>query len=80
MAKRQIRISFPPKRIKEPVIYKLGREFKIVTNIRRANVMSDAGWVDLEVEGTDKELDKGVEWLKKLGVRVDPVTGDIVEG
>lgn len=80
MAVEQIRLTFPPKKIKEPVIYKLGHEFKVITNIRRANVSSESGWVDLAVEGDDKEIERAIAWLKKLGVRVDPVTGDIVEG
>jgi ABC-type nitrate/sulfonate/bicarbonate transport system permease component len=31
--------------IKEPVIYQLGHDFGIVTNIRRADVQEGIGWV-----------------------------------
>jgi len=80
MADRHIHLTFPSKKIKEPVVYQLGQKFKVITNIRRANVSLDSGWMDLAVKGDEKEIDKAVEWLKKSGVRVDPVTGDIVEG
>jgi hypothetical protein len=52
----------------------------VVTNIRRADVSEDRGWVVLELEGGDKEIDAGIAWVKEKGVRVDPIVGDIVEG
>jgi len=72
--------TFPRKLIKEPVIYQLSHKFKVVTNIRRADVSEDRGWVVLELEGDDKEIDSGINWVKDAGVRVDPIVGDIVEG
>ena len=66
--------------IKEPVIYNLGQQFRVVTNIRRADVAEDRGWVVLELEGDDKDIEQGLAWVTAKGVRVDPVVGDIVEG
>jgi ABC-type methionine transport system ATPase subunit len=80
MAKRQVMFTFPRKLIKEPIIYQLSHKFKVVTNIRRADVSEDRGWVVLELEGEDKEIDAGVAWVKEEGVRVDPIVGDVVEG
>jgi hypothetical protein len=73
-------LTFPTELIKEPVIYNLGRTFKVVTNIRRADVSEDRGWVVLELEGDERDIDQGIKWLTGKGVRVDPVVGDIVEG
>jgi ABC-type methionine transport system ATPase subunit len=72
--------TFPRKLIKEPIIYQLSHKFEVVTNIRRADVSEDRGWVVLELEGEDKEIDAGIAWVKEKGVRVDPIVGDIVEG
>ena len=80
MAKRRVRFTFPEQLITEPLIYNLGRKFEIVTNIRRANVQERVGWVVLELEGSDDEIDRGVEWMTAAGVRVDSVTGDVIEG
>ncbi len=80
MAKQRVRFTFPTELIKEPVIWKLGREFDLVTNIRRADVTEDRGWVVLELEGEMGEIERGVRWVEGQGVRVDPVPGDIVEG
>jgi len=70
----------PQELIKEPVIYKLGVDFGIVTNIRRADIRDDMGWVVLELEGEGDVVDEGLEWVISTGVRVDPIAGDIIEG
>ncbi len=80
MAKTRVKFSFPPKLIKDPIIYLVGKNFKLVTNIRRAEVEENKGWVVLELEGEEAEIKKGLDWVAKQGVRVDPVTGDVVEG
>ena len=80
MAKRQVMFTFPEELIKEPIIYTLSHQFKIVTNIRRADISENKGWVVLELEGEEKEIEQGIAWVISKGVRVDPVTGDVVEG
>jgi len=80
MAKRQVMFTFPEELIKEPIIYNLGHKFKIVTNIRRADVSENKGWVILEMEGEEADIEHGIAWVTSKGVRVDPVIGDIVEG
>lgn len=80
MVKRGIMFTFPPELIKEPIIYNLGKQFGVVTNIRRADVDGDRGWVVLEMEGKEKDIEQGIAWVTSKGVRVDPVVGDIVEG
>ncbi|PKB67389.1 MAG: FeS-binding protein [SAR202 cluster bacterium Io17-Chloro-G3] len=80
MALKRIKFTFPTQLIQEPIIYQLGRKYKLVTNIRRADVREDMGWVILELDGDQKEIDQGLEWVATKGVRVDPVSGDIIEG
>ena len=79
MARRRLKLIFGSTLVKEPVIYQLGRKFEIVTNIRRADVAHDQGWVLLEVSGEPDELDRGVTYLEERGVRVEPAEGDLVE-
>jgi hypothetical protein len=80
MVTKRVRFTFPQELIKEPVIYKLGVDFGIVTNIRRADIRDDMGWVVLELEGEGDVVDEGLEWVISTGVRVDPIAGDIIEG
>ena len=80
MAKRQVMFTFPEKLIKEPVIHNLSHQFKVVTNIRRADISEDRGWAVLELEGEEAAIEKAITWVSDKGIRVDPVVGDIVEG
>ncbi|MSP22641.1 MAG: FeS-binding protein [Dehalococcoidia bacterium] len=80
MVKKRVRFTFEPNLITQPVIYRLGRNFEIVTNIRMADVDENVGWVILELEGELAEIDRGLAWAQELGVRVDPLAGDVVEG
>ncbi len=78
MTRMRVRLTFPPERIQEPVIYHLVKDFDIVTNIRRADVKADHGWVVLELEGKEDNLDRGIAWLKSKGVKVDPIERDVI--
>lgn len=80
MAKRRVMFTFPQELVTEPIIYTLGHQFKLVTNIRRADVTEDRGWVVMEMEGPEPEIEKGIAWVMSKGVRVDPIVGDVVEG
>ena len=80
MAKKQVMFTFPGELIKEPIIYNLGQQFKVVSSIRRADVSENKGWVVLELEGDEEDIEQGIAWLTSKGVRVEPVIGDIVEG
>jgi ABC-type methionine transport system ATPase subunit len=80
MAKQRVKFTFPPNLITQPVIYNMGRQFDVVTNIRRANVTRDRGWVILEISGETQEIERAMDWATGQGVRVDPIEGDIVAG
>jgi len=80
MDKKRVKFTFVEQLIKEPIIWKLAKQFDVVTNIRRADVTDDRGWVILELDGERDEIERGLRWVEEQGVRVDPVYEDIVEG
>jgi ABC-type methionine transport system ATPase subunit len=76
----KVRFTFLDRLIKEPVIYRVGRDFEVETNIRRADIQEGIGWVILELEGEQQSIDDALDWVRSVGVRVDPAVGDVVEG
>jgi hypothetical protein len=80
MALKRVRFTFPENLIKEPLIYNLGHEFRVITNVRMADVEEHTGWVLLELEGEPAEIERSLAWAQGKGVRIDPVAGDVVEG
>lgn len=80
MGTQRVKFTFMTQMVKEPIIYQLGQNFNLVTNIRRADVREDMGWVVLELDGDETEIQRGLDWVSAIGVRVDPVSGDVIEG
>jgi len=73
-----VTLIFPQHLIKEPVVYTMAKECDVIPNIRRAKVTDVMGEVTLELEGTDDNLKKAIAFLEKKGVKVEPVTRDVV--
>lgn len=72
-------LMYPPKLITEPLIWKLGHKFKVVTNVRQASVTDEIGIVCLELDGARSEVKAAIKWLVKNGVSVEPVEISVVE-
>ncbi len=73
MSTVRLHLTFPEHLISEPVIHHLGKNFDLVTNIRRANIEERFGWVILEVEGDDERIARAIAWLVERGVQVDRI-------
>lgn len=77
--KTRVWLTYPPQKIKRPIIWELGRKFDIITDIRQASVNDEIGIVCLEIDGRRSEIDAAIAWLKKNGVNVDPVEINVIE-
>lgn len=72
-------LMYPPRLIKEPLIWKLSSKFDVVTNIRQASVTDEIGVVCLELDGPRAAVKAAIEWLEKSGVKVEPVEINVIE-
>jgi ABC-type methionine transport system ATPase subunit len=72
-------LMYPPRLIKEPLLWKLGQKFKVVTNVRQASVTDEIGIVSLELDGKRADIKAAIKWLEKLGVSVEPVEINVIE-
>ena len=79
MAKQRVILTFPQELIKEPIIYNLSQQFNLITNICRADVSEDKGWMVLELEGKKSDIEQGIDWVTSRGARIAPVVGDIAQ-
>ena len=76
MAHLRFHVRFPEDKVKEPIIYQIGREYNMVTNVRRADVRETTGWVDVELSGEtaeDRERDPGTpsQRLRRRSDRIE---------
>ncbi|NIM03333.1 ferredoxin [bacterium] len=79
MSKKQLDLIFPEDLVKQPVIWEMSKKFDVIFNIRRARVTETTGELVIQLDGDDETLDKAVEWLRKKGIKVKPVTHDVLE-
>jgi ABC-type methionine transport system ATPase subunit len=70
MARTTVRLTFRGESLNDPIIYRLGKDFKVVTNIRRADVAEGSGWVELDVDGDQDEVDRALEYCRSRGIGV----------
>jgi ABC-type methionine transport system ATPase subunit len=73
-------LMVPTKFITRPILWELGKNFAVVTNVRQASVTDDIGIVSLSLEGEREEIKKAIAWLEELGVKVEPVEINTIEG
>jgi len=71
---------YPSRLITRPVVYELGKKFEVITNVRQASVTPEVGIVSLEIEGEREEIKQAIEWLEELGIKVEPVEINTIEG
>ncbi len=72
-------LMYPPKFITTPVIWELGRKFRVVTNVRQASVTDEIGIVCLELSGARAEVKVAIAWLEGKGIKVEPVEIGVIE-
>ncbi len=74
MTKRRVMLSFTPETIAEPIIYTISQQFNLTTNIRRADLADDRGWIVVEINGAEKDIEDGISWAISRGVRVNEIS------
>ena len=79
MVKRRVMFTFTSELITEPIIYNLGQQFGLVTIIRRADLTQDRGYIVLELDGKDEDIEAGITWATSKGVRVNPANDETTE-
>lgn len=77
--KIRVKLTFPQDLIQEPIIFTMAKKYDIIPNIRRARITETIGEMVLEIDGDDEKVNSGIEFLKKQGVDVELVEGDILE-
>ena len=82
MAEQRTRLwlMYPARLITRPVVYEIGKLFAVITNVRQASVTEEIGVVSLELDGEREEIKKAIAWLEELGVKVEPVEINTIEG
>jgi L-aspartate semialdehyde sulfurtransferase ferredoxin len=76
--KKRFIIRFKREAIDKPVVYRLAKDYDLIFNILRANLSPRAdSMMVLEIEGTDDNFKKGMQYLKDMNLDMEPIEQDI---
>ncbi len=68
--KKNIHFEFNQELVREPLLYKINRSFDVVVNIRGASVSDQGGFIALELEGEQEEVERVLTYLRGQGVKL----------
>ncbi|MBW2368957.1 MAG: 4Fe-4S binding protein [Deltaproteobacteria bacterium] len=78
MKKMKVVLSFPPTVVEEPVVYHLAVDYGVRANILRASIdPGKQGRMIVELEGTNSQVSRGLNYLERVGVVVSPLSKEI---
>ena len=78
MRKKRVVLTFPPNLIEQPIAYNLIKDYDLMVNVLRGNITPrEQGRLIVEVSGSKKNVDAGMNYLSGLGVEVQSLAQDI---
>ena len=78
MTTTKVVLRFPPDLTDQPVTYKLIKEYDLMVNILRGHIIpKEEGMLVLELTGPKKQLDRGMDFLAKVGVETQRLSKDV---
>lgn len=72
---QRFKLTFPQKVLGVPIIHKLSQEFDVVPNILRGRIDENGAWLEIEILGSAKNVDRVLEYLRKEDVTIGPIEG-----
>lgn len=83
MTAKRIVLHFPHRLVNQPIVCRLAKEYDLEFNILKASISpnmapTDEGLLVLELIGEDHQCEQGIRYLQETGVRLQPLSQDIV--
>ncbi len=78
MYSKMLILRFPKKRVGEPIVVNLAKKFDLTFNILKATIYPrKEGIMVMELSGDKKNFQKGIKYLRSLGVQIETVAQEI---
>lgn len=76
---RRIVLHFPPRITNQSIVCRLAKDFDLTFNIIKASVTpGEEGLMVMELSGDQRNYDKGIQYLTKVGVKIQSLSQDVV--
>ena len=64
----KLKVTFPERVLGDPIIHTLSHDFDVVPNILRGRITGKNAWLEVEMFGSDKNLERARKFLVDRGV------------
>lgn len=79
MISKRIVLHFPHKLVDQPVLCKLVKNYDLEFNVLKAYITPrEEGLMVLELSGGNENYEQGTQYLKQIGVRVQPLSQNVI--
>ncbi|WP_054695940.1 NIL domain-containing protein [Syntrophomonas palmitatica] len=77
--KNRVVCYFSASQSEQPIVYQLIKNYDLVVNILKANINPQKeGYLVVELEGSKKNYEDGIGYLKNLGIELEPLSETVV--
>ena len=59
----KLKLTFPEKVLGDPIIHKLSHDLGVVPNILRGRITNKNAWLEIEIIGSQKSVEKAMKYL-----------------
>lgn len=71
-------LRFSSALVEQPIIYRLVKDYELIVNVLKADINPHKeGYVVLELSGDSENYNRGLEYLRGVGVDLEPLSGTI---
>jgi len=78
MYSKKIVLHFPENLADQPMVCRLAKDYDLEFNILKASITAEeGGLLVLELSGKKENFEKGVSYLREVGVKVQPLSQDV---
>ena len=78
MYSKKIVIRYTPDIVQQPIIYQFTKKYDLIFNILKARIFPRReGVIVLELTGLKENFDKGIRFLKEMGLHVEPLSKSV---
>lgn len=70
MIKRTVVLNFPKSVVKEPITYKLVKDYNLMFNILRARIKpNEQGTLIIQLKGSEEDMNKAYKFITEIGIK-----------
>jgi len=69
--KKRVVLVIPQEMLLEPILYTINQQYDIRVNLYNSDITDEEGFMKLELEGEEKQIEEGLAWAMARGIRVE---------